>query len=881
MKHWGFIFACLLFGLGSAQAQGISCPAVTAGPDTSIACNNSSCVLLRSSTVAGFSTTTYTAQQIPYSPYPYNQGTPILLNIDDTWSSVLPIGFDFCFFGQTYNQCVIGSNGLITFDLSQAGGYCQWPIGDPIPSPLNPTNSIMGPWHDTDPSIAGTIRWSAYGTPPCRVFVVSFENVAMFDCNNLISTQQIVLYEGTNVIETYIQDKPTCASWNDGAAIHGIQDASGTNAVVVPGRNYPSQWNVTNDAWAFIPAGAPNHSLTWYEVGNPTPIAITDTVTVCPTGNTAYVAEVIYTSCNGSTVVVHDTATINYAGNTTLQVNISTTAPSCPTANDGTATASWTGAAGPTTLLWSTGDTTPTITNLAPGSYTVSVTDTTACPSTDNALIVPPPPISPTPTQVNVSCNGGADGSASAPATGGTGNLTYNWSNGGTGSAISGLTAGSYSVTITDQNGCTATHTFTITEPTPVSSSLATTHVTCFGGADGSISTSASGGTGPYTYLWSNGTQYPNAINLLAGIYTVTITDTRGCTFITSDTILEAPEIQLSLDGDLDICYGDFTTLSATVTGGQQPYSYQWVTRPANINDTTTSVTDNPTSDLSYYFYIRDAFGCLRYDSLRVVVRPLPEVAFTGAPLQGCDTLKVDFDNLTQGGQSYIWDFGHGGTSTEENPSHTYPLGHFNVTLTSTSEYGCIAHHTEYLYVNVIPTPIPDFETEPDIRLDPDVLLSEMPIRFYNTSLGASSFDWDFGNGVSSTEGTSFEYSYPDSGHFVIKLTGFNELGCPVSIYRNIHVILDPGLWVPTAFTPGDDDLNDVFLISGLMIQEFHVWVYDRWGKLLFESKDISQGWDGRFAGEDLPEGVYTYKIIARDNLGNVIERPGTVTLLR
>jgi gliding motility-associated-like protein len=881
MKYLGIFFACLLLGLGSVQAQGISCPAVTAGPDTSIACNSSSCVQLRATTVSGFATTTYNVEQIPYSPYPFNQGTSILLNIDDTWSNTLPLGFDFCFFGQAYNQCLIGSNGLISFDLSQAGGYCQWPIGDPIPSPNNPMNSIMGPWHDIDPSVTGDVRWAVYGSAPCRVFVVNFDVVAMFDCNNLIATQQIVLYETTNVIETYIQNKPTCGSWNDGAAIHGIQNATGTVAYVVPGRNFPTQWTASNDAWAFVPSGAPNYALTWYEVGNPTPLATTDTLTVCPTGNTAYVAEVVYTGCSGVTVTVRDTATINYAGNNTLVVSVATTAPTCPTANDGTATASWVGAAGPTILQWNTGATTATITNLAPGSYTVTVTDTTACPTVENALIVPPPPISPVTSQVNVSCNGGADGSLSAPATGGTGTLSYAWSNGATGASIAGLTAGSYSVTITDQNGCTAIRNFTLTEPTAVSSSLTTTHVTCFGGNDGSSSTVTTGGTGPYTYLWSNGSQYPNALNLTAGIYAVTITDSRGCTFVTRDTILEAPPIQLALAGDLDICYGDFTTLSATVSGGQQPYSYQWITRPANINDTTTSVTDNPTSDLSYYFYVRDAFGCLRYDSLRVIVRPLPEVAFTGSPLQGCDTAKVDFDNQTVGGQSYVWDFGHGANSTVEDPSHTYPLGHFNVTLTATSQYGCVAQHREYLYVHVIPNPIPDFETDPDLRLDPDVLLSEMPIRFYNTSLGASSFDWDFGNGVSSTEGTSFDYSYPDSGRFVIKFTGFNEFGCPVSIYRAIHVILDPGLWVPNAFTPGDDDLNDLFLVSGVMIQEFHIWIYDRWGKLLYESKDISQGWDGRFAGEELPEGVYTYKIVARTNLGNVIERPGTITLIR
>ena len=614
-------------------------------------------------------------------------------------------------------------------------------------------------------------------------------------------------------------------------------------------------------------------------MGNPTPLATTDTVTVCPSASASYYAEVVYTNCNGSNVTVRDTAVITI--NSTLVVNVTGTNPSCTNGTDGNANATWTGAIGATTVNWSTGSSNAAITNVGSGSYTVTVNDANNCPVSRIITLVDPPAIVPVTAQVNPTCVGGTNGSASAPATGGTGTLSYQWSNGGTGSSISGIGAGSYSVTITDQNGCTAVRNFTITDPVPLSVSLTATHVTCFGSNDGSVTALASGGTGPYNYFWSNGSQYPSATLLTAGIYQLTVSDAFGCTVTSADTVLEAPPIVLSLAGDLDICYGDSTTLSASVTGGAQPYAYQWFTRPANIDDSTTSITDDPSSSLTYYFDIRDAFGCVRSDSARVIVRPLPEVAFTGSPLRGCDTLDVDFQNLTQGGQSYVWDFGHGLDSRDENPSHTYPLGHFNVSLTATSEYGCVARHIEYLYVNVIPSPIPSFTTDPDIRLDPDVLLSEMPIRFYNTSLGASSFDWDFGNGVSSTQGTSFEYSYPDSGNFVITLTGFNELGCPVSIYRAIHVILDPGLWVPTAFTPGDDDLNDLFLVSGLMIQEYQIWIYDRWGKLLYNSKDIGQGWDGRFAGQELPEGVYTYHIVARDNLGNVIDRPGTVTLIR
>ena len=115
MKRAELVSFLLLFFPAIFFAQGVSCPAVVAGPDTTLNCND--CVLLHARPVSGFTTTTYTTQQIPFSPYPMNAGTPILVNIDDVWGSPLPIGFNFCFYGNTYSQCVIGSNGVLSFDL--------------------------------------------------------------------------------------------------------------------------------------------------------------------------------------------------------------------------------------------------------------------------------------------------------------------------------------------------------------------------------------------------------------------------------------------------------------------------------------------------------------------------------------------------------------------------------------------------------------------------------------------------------------------------------------------------------------------------------------------------------------------------------------------
>ena len=207
---------------------------------------------------------TYTVYSIPYNPYSYNSSTQVLANIDDTWSGTIPLPFSFSFFGNLYTKLIIGSNGIVSFDTSKAKGYCPWPltIGVNIPSSTYPINSIMGPYQDLDPTKQGSIYYNIIGAFPYRVFVVSFYQIPYYgdpnsvstgSCPNpLFATSQIVLYESTNVIEIYIQNKESCSGWNGGLAIEGIQDSAGTNAYVVPGRNN-IVWTDTSDAWRFTP----------------------------------------------------------------------------------------------------------------------------------------------------------------------------------------------------------------------------------------------------------------------------------------------------------------------------------------------------------------------------------------------------------------------------------------------------------------------------------------------------------------------------------------------------------------------------------------------------------------------------------------------------
>jgi len=203
----------------------------------------------------------YEVVQLPFYPFPFVGGNDTELYNDDIHTGVIPIGFDFCFFGNTYSELVIATNGYVTFDTSLANQFSSWSIQNAIPfadtssNNVNyPKNAIMSPWQDINPGVASAgITYDTYGIAPYRKFVVSYKNVAMFSCTDQLFSNQIVLYETLNIIDINIASKTLCETWNAGAAIEGIHNIDGTEAYVVPGRNYPELWTSTGDSYRFIP----------------------------------------------------------------------------------------------------------------------------------------------------------------------------------------------------------------------------------------------------------------------------------------------------------------------------------------------------------------------------------------------------------------------------------------------------------------------------------------------------------------------------------------------------------------------------------------------------------------------------------------------------
>jgi len=311
----------------------LPCPAVVSGglglsgadPAPINSCIASACVDLEATYVPLSQTTAYTVSSIPYTP-PYQFGclqNPVSINVDDIWSQPINLPFNFCFYGNNYNQCLIGSNGVITFDQTNntAGGYSTWSFANNIPNATLFKNTIFGVYHDIDPSVGGEVGWELITlNTGCRALVASWSNIPMFSstCNAQLYTGMMVLYENTNVIDVYIQEKNVCGTWNSGNAIVGIQNIDGTQAVAAPNRNgLDTDWAITNEAWRFTPSGPSIASIRWHEgAGTSGPvIATTSNITVCPVATTIYTAEVSYALCDGSKVKETDQTTVTVTGN--------------------------------------------------------------------------------------------------------------------------------------------------------------------------------------------------------------------------------------------------------------------------------------------------------------------------------------------------------------------------------------------------------------------------------------------------------------------------------------------------------------------------------------------------------------------------------------
>ncbi len=373
---------------------------------------------------------------------------------------------------------------------------------------------------------------------------------------------------------------------------------------------------------------------------------------------------------------IADCITVNIEAPT---INLVVNDITCNGYNDGSIVAEVTDGMPPFTYQWSNGETTDTISNLAPGTYTVTVTGANGCSSTASGTVSEPPPLNASISGNDPTCAGSTNGSAMVVASGGTPPYTYLWNTGATTPVITGLPQGTYSVTVTDANGCTIDVSITLTEQSAITISAVSTDETCENANDGTATATAANGVPPYTYQWSNGQSGASISNLAPGTYSVTATDDVGCTASTSVVVSPANPFSVSITStDVTTCDGSDGTATAIPMGGAGGYTYQW-----SNGETTQTITG--LSAGTYVVVVFDANGCQATASVTITAPPSPQVG-----VMTTDEICAGDNNGTAtaivvGGTppySYLWNTG-ATTSSLDNLSP----GAYSVTVTDAS--GC------------------------------------------------------------------------------------------------------------------------------------------------------------------------------------------------
>ncbi|MEP7169131.1 MAG: T9SS type A sorting domain-containing protein [Bacteroidota bacterium] len=382
---------------------------------------------------------------------------------------------------------------------------------------------------------------------------------------------------------------------------------------------------------------------------NTVPIQTTDTATALCAGTYSVIVTDSAGCISVDSVVISDPV---------LSLTLTSTNTSCSATNCiGTATANVTGPA-PFNYVWSTTGTTATITNLCMGTYSVIATDSNNCVLTDSVSISQPDPPTVSFTYTSPLCYGSCNGIVNASASG-IAPFTFSWTTGGTDSTINNACFGWNSVTVTDSGGCFAIDSVMVLQPDSLSiTSGNTLNVTCHGDCDGYLSVNVNGGTYPFYYLWSTGSAWPDQLNLCAGTYTVTVTDTNGCSNQFINSVTEPDSMIVALTSTDATCMGcNDGTLSTSVTGGTPPYIYFFTP----VGTDTTQVTAG-----TYYLCVTDAHACLSCDStivtepngifeftnsdvhLRVYPNPFNSTAIISIPnsVAVSDNLKIYFYDL-------------------------------------------------------------------------------------------------------------------------------------------------------------------------------------------------------------------------------------------
>ena len=343
-----------------------------------------------------------------------------------------------------------------------------------------------------------------------------------------------------------------------------------------------------------------------------------------------------------------------------------------------------------------------------------------------------------------------------------------------------------------------------------------------------------------------------------AGIYKDTLKSASGCDSIIIINLKYYPLITVQLSGPLSVCNGDKALFTAEAAGGNGgPYTFNWFPVGSNTNQLLII----PAAKTKIAVSVSD--GCtvqLANDTSFISVYAKPIPAFSVVSTNGCLPVSAQFINNTRPiNNYYTWKFGDNTLGNQVSSNHTYTnSGSFTVLLVAANDDGCSDSFKIVNAVTAAPKPLAGFRTSPN----PNPVANSL-IDFINASSGANSFSWDFGDGIGSSTQSDPVYNYKVTGTFTVRLIVNGHENCTDTAYRIIKIEGGNGIYIPNAFTPNGDGINDYFKVSGVGIQSVDITIYNRWVQNVFQQNGNSPVWNGinQKTGTNSEAGVYIYII--------------------
>ncbi len=810
---------------------------------------------------------TYAVTETDYNPLPFvsDLGNELTsLYDDDQYSNVIDLPFPVCFFDSTYTKAVVGSNGIITFDETNADCFNAYAVTQTIPyasfnqcdengsvAPYYPQAAIMAAYSDFDPRIGPPvsedaspadrrIEWRLEGTAPCRKFIVSYYHIGVYGNNPCgkatPNTFQIIVYEATGLIDIFFENKACYSTSFGGASILGIQDWDRKQAVTAPGKN-ATRWEEKGTAYRFTPSGAGSrfikselYTFSGSLLNTTTPVDTSTTTdglldisfpNFCPGATAAqYIVKTYYSSCSAPAeqLISVDTVTVE-RGN--INAAASTTLSGC--APSGTITATLPAGAATPPLSYVLDGAAPivsaaffyTFTGVAAGAHTVIITDALGCSSVLPVVVESSSALQATATATHALCNGASNGAVTVTPQNGLPPFQFAINNGTwqTSNTFTGLAAGNYSVQVRDGSGCVSNLvTVTIAQPLVLITTLSAIQLPlCNGAANGSVTVTASGGTTPYQYAINNGTfQTSNTFTVPAGNHSVTVKDAKGCIKILPDIIVAEPAAvsaviqtsNASCDGGAD---GQITI---SASGGTAGYLY------ALDGGAYQSSNSFDVAPGSYNISIKDANNCIYQHPTPVIVGLTNNLTYTPLvnPPAICESGFVTLQVVSNAKQ-YVWS----GTPLTINNISGSSITANPITTTLYTVTGTLGRctYTDDVLVAVNAAPIPNAGTAAEICYGQSTQLN---------GSGGVVFKWLPATYLSGNVTGAAPQVVKPLSTITYTLNVIDANGCHSLVTDTVTVPVTPPIIVYTI--PGDTIayIGDAFKVTAYSIGTFYNW---------------------------------------------------------